>query len=287
VPLPDDRCGVGSGELDALRQPPPRHAHRPERVSSLHAVEVGKHPQGQVAGVDHESQAIDADDGGCVGAARGKRVGRQGWRHQNEMRTAGPLDPRATSGGVSRLDQILDRFDCDLGTQAVTDDGHGLRGVELAQQPREVVGFGGRAVVAFADRGNKPPLLRAWPREDDRACTAARRADARHLPGNRQTLRLGVVGLVVVAVDEDHQRPRRIIEQVREVRPLPAAAASLLNVGCCLRGQAADAGQPPRAHQPDIGIGAGCSLTPLLAGSRANACEEPRERREGVEKATG
>ena len=62
-------------------------------------------------------------------------------------------------------------------------------------------------------------------------------------------------------MDEDEQGPGWIVEQVRQIGPLPAAAigiAAPLHGEIRRGGQAANAGQPPGAHHPGVHVAAGC-----------------------------
>ena len=182
------------------------------------------------------------------------------------MHPRGAVVPRLQVGTPRMLgtDEMVEGLQGDEPAIAISYDRHRPRGLHLAQQPGEIVAFRHRPLVFGATIPEQVTLPGTRPREDHRAGGGSVGMAGRQPPCQEQALRLGVGRIVAIAMDEDHQRPLRVVEQAGQVRSHPAAAGPIGNksfhVECHVGWQAADIGQPPRADDPDVIVAAQCPL---------------------------
>jgi hypothetical protein len=258
VVLADDRRCVAGRELDLRRRPAPRHADVAEGIGPHLLVEPGKEPERVVPRIDHQRQTVAAGERLAVRTTRGERVAADRRGDEHEVRPPRPRGPgvKAAAGRSFRSHPVFEGLDGDQGAEAVGDDRQRLIRRNPSEKPAQIMAVGMGPFILRPAVPEQQALLLAGPGEDHRAHRRTWRAAGRRLAVELQALRLCVPRLVAVAMDEDLQRPAGIVEQARQIGPLPAAAGRVgaafdREGGGC--GGRRDAGQPAGAHHPDVG----------------------------------
>ena len=135
------------------------------------------------------------------------------------MQPRGAVEPRLQVGASRPLgtDKMVQSLQSDETAVAVGHDRHRPTGIHLPQQPGEIAAFRHRSLVFGATVLEQVALPGTRPREDHRAGVGSFGMAGRQPAGQQHSLRLCVGRIVAIAMDEDHQRPLRIVQQAWQV----------------------------------------------------------------------